>query len=370
LDQWLENTEKLESDERTIAKDLGIPYAMANDDISATRQVNANLKKEFKRKLRIDYLLQFDLRLWKTARISIKDLLIGTFVSNFDYRPIIGTRFARNYPELVDAFFFKDREPENSVSTLSVQLLTVPTVALLLVKDFKFFGIVCSILQNFFLTDSIHMILPDDKGYAGSQVDCTARAIGRHRYAYTIFDLRYVMNAEPVRLEISKNPIYLRHIIDMMYQFQAMDPLKRQTDSHVEYESQSWIAAFNMTLQTSKLCRLLAGCFGSLQPSEISMTEASRNLCRSIYRILKAISEWDPHLAPRKEEDRSLPDNRIIIKGLSHQTFHQVTTPNAGTFEIVDYDVTTNPVSFHHPLHWLLSELFENVSLLHQANGE
>lgn len=367
LDQWLEYTEQLESDERVIAQELGIPYAVANDDISATRRVNANLKKEFKRKLRLDYLLQFDLRLWKTARISIKDLLIGTFISNFDYRPVIGTRFARNYPELVDAFFFKDREPENSVSTLSVQLLTVPTVALLLVKDFKFFGIVCSILQNFFLTDSIHMILPDNKGYAGSQVDCTARAIGRHRYAYTIFDLRYVMNAEPVRLEISKNPIYLRQLIDMLYQFQAMDPLQRQTDTHVEYESQSWVSAFNMTLQTSKLCRLLAGCFDSLQPSEITTTEASRNLCRSIYRVLKAISDWNPHLAPRRDEDDALPDTRVIIKGLNNQKFHQVTTPNAGVYEIVDYDVSENPVSFHHPFHWLLSELFENVSLLNQG---
>ncbi|KAG2196036.1 hypothetical protein INT47_005372 [Mucor saturninus] len=367
LDQWLEHTEQLESDERVIAQELGIPYAVANDDISATRRVNANLKKEFKRKLRIDYLLQFDLRLWKTARISIKDLLIGTFISNFDFRPVIGTRFARNYPELVDAFFFKDREPENSVSTLSVQLLTVPSVALLLVKDFKFFGIVCSILQNFFLTDSIHMMLPENKGYAGSQVDCTAKAIGRHRYAYTIFDLRYVMNAEPVRLEISKNPIYLRQFIDMIYQFQAMDPLQRQTDTHVEYESQSWVSAFNMTLQTSKLCRLLAGCFDSLQPSEITVTEASRNLCRSIYRVLKALSDWNPHLAPRRDTNTFEPDTRVIIKGLSGQKFHQVNTPNAGVFEIVDYDVSENPVSFHHPFHWLLSELFENVSLLNQG---
>ncbi|GAA5800849.1 hypothetical protein HPULCUR_006288 [Helicostylum pulchrum] len=367
LDHWLERTEKLESDERKIAQQLGIPYAAANNDISVTRRINGNLKKEFKRKLRLDYLLQFDLRLWKTARISIKDLLIGTFISNFDYRPVLGIRFARNYPELLDAFFFKDREPENSVSTLSVQLLTVPTVALLLVKDYKFFGIVCSILQNFFLTDEIHMLTPEDKAYAGSQVDCTTRAIGRHRYAYTIFDLRYVMNAEPVRLEISKNPIYLRQFIDMLYQFQAMDPHQRKTDTHVEYESQSWIVAFNMTLQTSKLYRLFAGCFDPIQNSETTITESSRNLCRAIYRVLKAISDWDPHPAPLKDAAADTPDNRVIIKGLAHQRYHQVNTPNAGSFSVVEYDVTNEPVSIHHPFHWLLSELFKYVSLLHQG---
>ncbi|KAI8350145.1 hypothetical protein BD560DRAFT_456328 [Blakeslea trispora] len=366
LDIWLDYIEQLEMKERDIAKELSTSFESSSDsieiDLANARRINTNLKKEFKRKLRLDYLLHFDLRLWKTARISIKDLLIGTFISNLQYKPVIGTRFARNYPELVDAFFFKDREPENSVSTLSVQLLTVPTVASMLVKDYRFFGIVCSILENFFLTDHIHMILPSD--YSRAQVDCSSRAIGRHRYAYTIFDLRYVMNAEQVKSEISKNPLYLRHFIDMLYQFQEMDALKRQENAHVEFESQSWVTAFNMTLQTSKLCRLFAGCFEStgLPPSD-----ASRNLCRSIYRVLKAITDWTPVLAPQKTNHEHSRDTRLKILGLNEQVFHQISTPNAGSFDIVDYDVTKSPISFHHPFHWLLSELFENVSLLHDG---
>ncbi|KAI7904456.1 uncharacterized protein BX663DRAFT_470639 [Cokeromyces recurvatus] len=360
LEAWLEYTNRLESEERELAEKLGIP--IENEEVTTSRHMNTHLKKEFKRKLRLDYLLQFDLRLWKTARVSIKDLLIGTFISNFQYRPILGTRFARNYPELVDAFFFKDREPENSISTLSVQLLTVPTVASMLVKEYKFFEIVCTILENFFLTDHIYMTLPEE--YSRAQVDCSSRAIGRHRYAYTIFDLRYVMNAEQVKAVISKNPLYLRHFVDMLYQFQEMDPLLRKADAHVEFESQSWVTAFNMTLQTSKLCRLFAGCFGS---SEMNVHEASRNLCRSIYRVLKEIVDWNPILVSRKVDGEPIPDTRIKIKGLKEQQFHQINTPNAGVFEIIDYDITKNPVSFHHPFHWLLSELFENVSLLHPA---
>ncbi|CEP08232.1 hypothetical protein [Parasitella parasitica] len=368
LDAWLEYTERLEAEERSITQQLRIPHrdsastTTVDEEIASTRLVNANLKSEFRRKLRLDYLLQFDLRLWKTARVSIKDLLIGTFISNFQYRPVLGTRFARNYPELVDAFFFKDREPENSVSTLSVQLLTVPTVASMLVKEYKFFGIVCSILENFFLTDHILMVLPEE--YVRAQVDCSSRAIGRHRYAYTIFDLRYVMNAEQVKVEIAKNPVYLRHFMDMLYQFQEMDPLKRKADTHVEFESQSWVTAFNMTLQTSKLCRLFAGCFDS---TELGAAEASRNLCRSIHRVLKEIAEWKPVLGPRKAGEQAQPDTRTIIKSLDEQEFHQLRALNTGDYEVVKYDITSDPVSFHHPFHWLLSELFENVSLLHQG---
>lgn len=70
---------------------------------------------------------------------------------------------------------------------------------------------------------------------------------------------------------------------------------------------------------------------------------------------------------PRKVGEMVLPETRIIIKGLAEQEFHQLGTANTGDYEIVKYDITTSPVSFHHPFHWLLSELFENVSLLHQG---
>ena len=88
LNEWLTYTDQLERDERNTANMLNSPLSPNCKQLSET---DGNIKKEFNRKLRLDYLLQYDLRLWKTARSSIKDLLIGTLVSNFDYRPTIGT---------------------------------------------------------------------------------------------------------------------------------------------------------------------------------------------------------------------------------------------------------------------------------------
>ncbi|KAI9304397.1 hypothetical protein BJ944DRAFT_86273 [Cunninghamella echinulata] len=383
LDEWLDHTEKLENMERELAQTLGIPVSSST---KSTSEYNNQIKKEFKRKLRLDYLLQFDLRLWKSARISIKDIMIGTLISNFDYRPILGIRFARNYPDLVDAFFFKDREPEHTVTSQSVQMLTVPTVAWMLVKEYKFFGIVSSILSNFFLTDHVHMLLPEK--YRTMQVDCKSRSITRHRYAYTLYDLRYVLNAEPVKSEVIHNPIYLRYFLDVLYQFQAMDPLKRQMDVHVEYESNLWVSAFNVTLQVSKLCCHFTDCFSPTSHpnlNDANIIELSRDLCRSIYRVIYQLYTWDPHPAnvnddgddEEKEDksdnndsdhvDKTEPDsrsNKMIIRGIKAQKFKTVTTTHSGSFEIVDYDVARRPVSFHHPMHWLLSELLEHVYLL------
>ncbi|KAI8069327.1 hypothetical protein BC940DRAFT_340219 [Gongronella butleri] len=370
LDAWLaamEQKEKAEI-ERNEAL-LGMPVFPPSP--SSFRQVNTSMKAEFKRKLRLDYLLQFDLRLWKLARTCIKDLLIGTLISNFDYRPILGIRLARNYPDLVDAFFFKDREPEHSITSLSVQLLTVPTVAWMLVKQYRFFGIVCSLLSNFFLTDHVHMVLPER--YRTMQVDCRSRSITRHRYAFTFFDLRYVLNADLVKSEVTKDPLYLRSMMDMLYQFQAMDPLVRQRHTHVEYESNSWVSAFNVTLQIAKICHMFAECFSSEHLSSHdhdTLVAASRSLCRSIYRVLDEITRWQPQKSTELQStlgDASAANNgapQVLIRGARDQQFKQVHTPHAGSFNIVDYDVTREPVSFHHPFHWLLSELLEHVTLL------
>ncbi|KAL0086621.1 hypothetical protein F4703DRAFT_1735362 [Phycomyces blakesleeanus] len=358
IDAWLAQTAKFEKEERSIAADMGVPVTASQTPVE---EANAFLKKEFKRKVRLDYILQFDLRLWKSARESIKDLLLGTLISNFEYRRVMGIRFVRNYPELVDAFFFKDREPGHSASTLSVQLLTVPSVAALLVKDYRFFGMVCSILSGFFLTNNVQVIVPDE--YRDMQVNCLTRAMTRHRYACTFFDLRYVLNADPVKIEVCHSPIYLRYFLDMIYQFQAMDPLKHQEDVHVEYESNSWTNAFNATLQISRLCRQFSDCFIALNNNPtIDLTEASRDLCRSVYRVLKALADWSPRLASELEEDREKHE-RMLIKGIKNQKYHTIDTPHAGPYEIVDYNVLKEPVSFHHPYHWLLSELLEHIFL-------
>ncbi|KAI7848553.1 hypothetical protein BDC45DRAFT_471139 [Circinella umbellata] len=384
LNEWLTYTDRLEREERNTAKMLDSPLSPNCKQLSETDE---NIKREFNRKLRLDYLLQYDLRLWKTARASIKDLLIGTLVSNFDYRPIIGIRFARNYPELLDAFFLKDREPEHSITTLSVQLLTVPTVAATLVKEYKFFGIACSILANFFLTDNIHMLLPEE--YHNMQVDCSSRAIKRPRFAMTFYDIRYVLNAELVKSEVCHQPLYLRHFLDMLFQFQAMDPLVRKDNVHVEYESTSWVNAFNVTLQISKLCRLFADCFVSLyqEQEQQKSLEASQSLVRSILRVLYALQTWSPRLTETaaqvarqaagptsiNEQGETIDQHGqvvdeegygYLIKGVDQQKMKSFESPAAGEMTIIKYDIAKEPVSFHHPYHWLLAELLSHVRLL------
>lgn len=341
MEAFIENTERLDKSERKFANSVGLPL----DGITST---TASLKEEFQRKTRLDYLLQFDLRLWKSARNYIKDILINTFISNIEYRPTFGLRFSRNYPELIDARLFKEREPDHSITELAVQVLTVPTVATLLVKEVNFFGMVCTILTNYFSANRITLDLPEEE--AQVQINCLGKTVRRQSFLHVISHMKFIMNAEPVKEEFSKNPLHLRYFLDFMYKFQEMDLIRRQAGAHVEFEPRGWITAFSLTMQLVKLCELFADSFGS------SMTyTASQNLWRAIYSVLKEIIMWKQH---------PFDDNALRIKGCQEFEFKQVNAYNNVTERVVKYDTTKEAVSLHRPFHWLLSKLLRHVSLL------
>jgi hypothetical protein len=54
----------------------------------------------------------------------------------------------------------------------------------------------------------------------------------------------------------------------------------------------------------------------------------------------------------------------VYISGIQSRAHHTITLPNMAPLEVVDYSVTSQPVSFHHPLHWLLAGLLEHAHIL------
>ena len=92
---------------------------------------------------------------------------------------------------------------------------------------------------------------------------------------------------------------------------------------------------------------------------------APLQLACAIMRVLKHLTDWIP---PKNEvRDESTPFlqySQLRVAGVQEQEFHTVKTVNGGSFSIVKFDVAKGPVSLHQPVHWLLSQLLENVNLL------
>ncbi|KAI9304495.1 hypothetical protein BJ944DRAFT_202608 [Cunninghamella echinulata] len=333
-----------------------------------------NMQKEFEEKLRIDYFMLYDLKLWKEIRISLRELYISSLASNPAYKKILGKRLARNYARLAESFLLKDREPENSIILFSVQLLTVPSVSDLLVNQYYFFGLICSTLTAFFLTDHLGLLLPSDRSRLPPRVNCESRAFRTRRYFNAFHDLRYIMNVNMIKQVLAEDPIYLRQYIDLIGLFQGMNAQVCQKDTHVEYESEVWVNAFNVTLQLAKCCRHFSDCFGAIpMESHKERVNAAKILVKALARVLKKIVDWGIEIAGATNDEvtdsattttKSKPTPTVYISGLQSQDHHTISLPNMAAFDVIKYDVSSQPVSFHHPLHWLLAGLLEHAYIL------
>ncbi|CAG8465516.1 1191_t:CDS:10 [Ambispora leptoticha] len=342
---------------------------------------------DFLKVLRLDVLLTLDHRLWKDARSGLRDLYISTLIINSEYKKILGIRFVRNYMKLVDAFLTQDREPEHSIILFTVQLFTVPTIATILVKNYNFLSTIFTILRNFFIANQI-----DGLGNieSNAKLNCESDSFKNRRYFHIFCDLRYIIGMESVRKIVSRNSDNLQEYLDLIGLFQGMNPNIRATQQHVEYESDSWMNAFNVTLQLAKSCRQFSSCY--ISDTQL-LTEAIRKVLWKIYlwssrRDIKSENEeekMDVTSDNAQEIETSVnrirghtqqthdiwssvlnyPDNRKLE--LRQQEFHEISFPSnpyIPTFKVVKFNVASQPVSFHHPLHWFLGELLEHIELL------
>ncbi|OZJ06163.1 hypothetical protein BZG36_00994, partial [Bifiguratus adelaidae] len=329
------------------------PSGFSMDLSTELHQITDSPCGDFRKTLRIDWLLLLDVRLWKEIRTGLKELYIGTLVVNPDFKRILGMRFARNYTKLADAFLIKDREPEHSIMLFSVQLLTVPTVASLLVSRYDFFHTICTILINFFLTDHIS----SSPRYAKTprkrrRINCESKSFKNRRYFQVFHDLKYVLGTDSVKIAVGRHPKYLNQYLDMISLFQGMNPQVRQADQHVEYETETWMNAFNVTLQLAKSCRQFSESFAT----------STRAIGLAVKKVLKFIDAWVMRVA---EEERATATRSLTSGNLQRGVeMHTLRTTNFGDFEVLKFSVCSQPVSFHYPLHWLLAETLENVDAL------
>ncbi|KAG9323094.1 hypothetical protein KVV02_006809 [Mortierella alpina] len=341
------------------------------------------------RKLRIDWLLLLDLKFWKLPRANLREVYIGTLVLSPKYKKFMAVRFAFNYLKIARAFLIVDREPELSIILFSVQLFTVPTIAEMLAREHNFIYILCQILISFF----------QGPNYTGGPINCNLPPFENRRYFHIFHDFRYILANDAVKQIVANRPAYQSQMIECLNMFQGMHPNTRYSVDHIEFETNTWVNAFNVTLQLYKCCRQFSDCFSS----DVSV------LTQVLSRTVKKIYEWcdkheeetaqavegganpapPPQHAPHTQDHTTndlgatapqstasaaiapaaaaaaasapTPGRRTQV-----QTLTMPTTPPS-YFDVIEYKVSAQPVAFHHPLHWFLADLLENVNFLDSA---
>ncbi|KAJ8129699.1 hypothetical protein O1611_g3934 [Lasiodiplodia mahajangana] len=276
---------------------------------------NLHLYEDVFKRVRLDWLVLFDLRMWKKVRNDLRALYISTVVTIPEFKRILGLRFSALYTTLAQLYLIGDREPDHSIINISLQMLTTPSITAEVVERGNFF-------------DNAH---------------------GHSLYlSHHAANLKYLLGSPHVQERMRTEERYLLQFLDLVKLHQGICPNVRAVGEHVEYETDSWIGASLMTREINKLCRLLSGSFRHLPEQD------SESLYKAI-RLSAKLAIVNSIGAERARFTQSEIKDETRFKTLSDFEFAGESTK----YDVVKFVVEEQPISFHHALHSTLSWLIE-----------
>ena len=167
----------------------------------------------------------------------------------------VASHFASVYHRIIDAYLLSDREAETSIKYFALQLFTVASVALYIVRHHNIVSRLLAIISAFF-TNQIQdkrIIFPPNPG---AEIDVDTFPFKSKRFMPVFSDLRYLCHNGPVQQLIAHNHEFISQFAKTCQIFMCINPNKRAASSHVEYETDAWISVFNVTLSLSRVIKV------------------------------------------------------------------------------------------------------------------
>ncbi|RLV96343.1 E3 ubiquitin-protein ligase ubr1 [Spathaspora sp. JA1] len=188
---------------------------------------------------RLQYLLYLDIRFSKSTRVLLHDIYSTSLITNLYHKNIISAQYVDIYPMVADQFLTLDREPELSVMcTLSTQLFTCPSNSTSIIRHGDITRILASI-YGFLTTEAVQ------SPHAISMTsELSIKSLKNRRWGQIFFDISYILSrSRDPKAIITSNIIPMA--CDLLGLLQGKPGLKRETESHVEYESPDYTAFFH-----------------------------------------------------------------------------------------------------------------------------
>jgi E3 ubiquitin-protein ligase UBR1 len=313
-------------------------------------QENVPLHENLQERLRLDWMILFDLRLWKKVRIDLRDLYISTVVTIPEFKRVLGLRFAGLYTTLAQLYLIADREPDHSIINISLQMLTTPTITSEIVERGNFLTNLMAILYTFLTTRQVghpHEISPS------ATLAFDSGSVTNRRMYHFFLDLKYLSSSEHIQEKLRREDRYMLQFLDLVKLHQGICPNTRAVGDHVEYETDAWISASLITREINRLCRQFSESFQwSVGEDPAYLQKALRLAAKSV--ILNSLG------AERKRFDAAEIKDEVKFKKVGDYEFD--TTEMAKSVlqhSVVKFVVESQPISFHHALHYTLSWLIE-----------
>ncbi|KAL9101774.1 MAG: hypothetical protein Q9163_002993, partial [Psora crenata] len=304
--------------------------------------------EDLRQRIRLDWLLLYDLRLWKKVRIDLRDLYITTLISNPQTKRIFGLRFAGLYSILGQLYLIADREPDHSIINLSVQTFTTPSVTQEVIERGNFLTTLFSMLYTFLTQRTVQQPwqISVDESMASEN-----NSVSNRRMYHFFSDLKHMFSAEYVRQELRTQERYQLQFLDLIRLPQGICPNVRAVGEHVEYENDIWISAQILTKEVNKLCRQFAEAFFLHKGAN------EGDLARVLRTVAKA-TMVNSMGGERMRFDQAEIKHETRFKTLAPFHFESYARGPVN-HRVVDFVVEREPISFHHALHYTLSWLID-----------
>ncbi|KAI9658301.1 MAG: hypothetical protein M1821_002434 [Bathelium mastoideum] len=298
-------------------------------------------------RVRLDFMILYDLRMWKQLRVNLRDVYIGTVVTVPYFKRILGLRFAGLYTLLAQLYLIADREPDHSIINLSLQMLTTPSITAEVVERGNFLTNLMAILYTFLTTRQVSY--PRDVNPSAT-LAFDAGAVTNRRMYHFFLDLKYLLGSEFAQEKLAREDRYTLQFVDLVKLHQGICPNTRAVGEHIEYETDAWINASLVTREMNRLCRQFAESFRWARGQDPT------NIHRAIRQVARATLVNSLGLE-RKRFHQSEIKGETAFKSPGLYPFESGTP--WGHHTIVDFSVAKQPMSFHHAMHYLLSWLID-----------
>lgn len=291
---------------------------------------------------RLQYLLYFNIRLWKSTRISFNEMVGVCLLSDKNSKLVVTRQFIEVYPQLGQLLFYYDREPaRNIMESFSPQLFQSPTNASAVTKsgflsrslamNFGFFTMNKVIAPN-----QVNVLLPLD-----------ISSLQNRQFINTMYHLTSIIRQfkfDPYG-KLDRDIIY--ELCDLILLFNGLCPVKRETEIHTEYESKEYITVLNALEYINKIALEV-----SYATQYIKEEDEKAIIISQICSVLTDLARGDLNERYSKSDTESTLTYPSPTKFVSFSK-----SLNTLFYKIVDFRVGSSKLSFLHPLHAFLTWL-------------
>ncbi|TKS86434.1 E3 ubiquitin-protein ligase UBR1 [Collichthys lucidus] len=268
----------------------------------------------------ISRLMLHDARMFKGARKIVHELIFCSMLMETEFKRLFAIEFTKHFKQLQKDFINDDHERSISITALSVQIFTVPTLARQLIEQVNVIKVIVETVMELLCE---HLDVNHRFYFLGYNSDKFTRI-------QVIFhDLRYILISKPsvwteeLRTQFMEG---FRVFLGLLKCMQGMEEVKRQFGKHIAVEPE-WEAGFTLQIQL----RHILAMFQDWCSSDDEILLLAFKEC---HKVLKQCNNQPFHREPA---------DYYMCKHILH---------------VRPYKVSQQPVSIHLPISRLLAGLY------------